>query len=430
MILCIFIFQIWHVMFQFYSSPKRHFSRRKVELAAAQFFKIETSTGQVSYLLGTIHQTSLPLRAVTQHFANPLKVLPYVDSVYAEINLQNEIMTLESFIDGCSPSTNPAINSLDDETRTILLNRIAKHVPQHTDKVKNLSLTDFSFVLFNTIVCEPKSMSHEDQKRYPTIIDVERMFVDKAKVLNKNIGGLEDHSRQLMFEDEPVQAMINGMKKFAASENTIGAIFYQNLLAFIKLINIEKFMNVEERLFGACPLEEQYFNHKLTDVHDDTDRPLLHRNRNMLLKIQEKMLHEKCLFMIGFRHLHGQNGLLQMLYDKGYRVTSLSRKNIHEEVETLKRQAFSTFLAFLALYMGVTSVMSGDIVESISPLILSGLICYGIYERTHFLQVNNILTSLSICQTETSNETYEMGNNLYLLDEENESEHISKPKLG
>jgi len=107
-----------------------------------------------------------------------------------------------------------------------------------------------------------------------------------------------------------------------------------------------------------------------------------------------------------------------MFSNQGYQLTPLSNKNIHEEVETLKRQTLPALVVILFFYLGIKSVRDEGILWSIPNFIASGLTCYEILKRTQFLQLNTILESLSMNQENIQKDIHSESGDSYVTNEE------------
>ena len=96
------------------------------------------------------------------------------------------------------------------------------------------------------------------------------------------------------------------------------AIQAEELLTMCKSMELEKLRNRAFQEIGAYALQKfDYFESKAADDDEELGNK---RNRDWIPKIESILPEKSCLVVVGILHLVGEQGVLQMLRERGYTI--------------------------------------------------------------------------------------------------------------
>jgi len=129
--------------------------------------------------------------------------------------------------------------------------------------------------------------------------------MEEAKKQKMEITGLEEPSEQLaLFDSLPVDSVVAelvSMAKDYSKERTE----YQKMLAAYKKQNVQALHDIIE----ASRVTEK-----------DMDAFLDERNKKWIERMEERMEQKPVFFAVGAGHLLGENGIINLLRNSGYKV--------------------------------------------------------------------------------------------------------------
>lgn len=256
-----------------------------------------------SFLFGTIHM----IPAEDYFIPNGLlQSIDQVNTVFFEIDLNqiNDISALMGIMDRVLMQND---TSLSDLLKPEEFSVIEKYFEE-----KGLPLTMFERMkpLFLSALVgvdgNPFALNEGSSKSY------EIEIAELAKAKNLKIQGLESMDFQIsIFDSIPymVQAKML-MSSISSSDQNVGEMK--------KMIEHYKQQNLNA-LNQSITNEDQQFLPYM-------DMMLYNRNKNWIPIIIENIQKAPCLFAVGAGHLPGEQGIIQLLRKKGYKVKAVMEK--------------------------------------------------------------------------------------------------------
>jgi len=151
-----------------------------------------------------------------------------------------------------------------------------------------------SFALMKTVGC-------------PMPISYEEYFVRKAKIEKKEVLGLETIEDQVAVIDRATTEQQVEWLMDAVKEN--GNTIYDQMIDLYKKQEIEALTKIiSEQMVGMKGMQDQLLDK---------------RNQNWIPVIEQNIKQKSTFFAVGAGHLGGENGVLQLLQQKGYTLKSL-----------------------------------------------------------------------------------------------------------
>jgi len=246
-----------------------------------------------SYIYGTIHLICQDDYVMTPVIQNTLES---VDAYYAEIDFSNqeEMLMMQTTMIADLP-----LSKRLNKTEYQSLKRLLKTINIDIAQVENLSNT----ALLSTI--GTKTFPCKDLKVY------ELEFLKMALSQGKQMGGLETVNEQLELLNKNINP--ESLIKILEELNDNGTEETLKLVTHYKEQNIDAFITLME---DNSYMEEEAYYELLTQ-----------RNQKWIEQIPEIMERHTTFFAVGAGHLGGEEGVLQLLRDRGYEVNAV---NIHQ----------------------------------------------------------------------------------------------------
>ena len=256
-------------------------------------WKIEGDSIKTSYVFGTIHM--LPKK--------DFKIKDKVKKAFQE----SDIVTLEldmddpsfmkNFIKYSYLSEGETIKSYMDESEYEMMDIFLK-------KKLKLSMTQFSkakpFLLMSSILT---TFVGEQLASY------ELTLINMGKESGKEIKGLETFASQIAaIDSQSYEEQIDGLIVMLKD--------YENISnSFKELVDLYKTEDIQA-LYSKSKI---YFNNDL----ELEEKLLNERNRNWIPEITKLSKAHKVFYAVGAAHLSGEQGILKLLIEKGYKVTPI-----------------------------------------------------------------------------------------------------------
>lgn len=140
--------------------------------------------------------------------------------------------------------------------------------------------------------------------------NMDEYFQKDAEMTGKNVLGLETISFQLQMLTDfgiPLQKQYDIIiEDFAKKDSDT-----EELVSIYKTMNIKKLDN--------------YFREQLTSYDEFTKIMVDKRNENWIQKMPSIMTGKSTLFAVGAGHLTGEKGVLNLLKEKGYKITPVKK---------------------------------------------------------------------------------------------------------
>lgn len=254
-------------------------------------WKIEGDNIQTSYIFGTIHM--LPQK----DFLMPQKAkdaFASSDELYLELDMDSP-ETMQEMMKQMMIESDDALSNHVDSTEYKLLDGYLK---------ENVGLGFAQFNRFKPLYMSSTIMSSFVGKQ---VASYEITFVSMAKDAKKELKGLETVEDQMsIFDSIPYEEQLD------------------------ELVEMLKDPKDTQELYGK--MVEKYKSENINDLFDymddffDNDQEMINkllydRNENWVKKIPEISKDKKILYAVGAGHLGGKKGVIQLLKDKGFKVT-------------------------------------------------------------------------------------------------------------
>ena len=250
-----------------------------------------------SFIFGTMHVQD---KRAFNYSDSVMLAIDRVDAFANEIHL--DTMINQMFTKMFEKDTNNVVkNLLTDEEYRELSERVEKELGFPIDKI-NLSNPFFIESLLK------KANSKDDKKdkdEMDTFVDAHLLGI--AKTLKKNIYGLEKIEDQLsMFDNvskEEKRSLL--LKEIKPNEDIWESIVLENMV------------QIYEK--GDIKLLEEFVGAKMIN-----DPVLIKRNKIMVKSMLQIMEKESLFAAVGAAHIPGEQGVVRLLEEKGYKVTPVT----------------------------------------------------------------------------------------------------------
>lgn len=264
------------------------------ELEKSLLWKISgNGLEQPSYLFGTIHAT-----CDASLDENTLKALENTQQLFLELDMDDKNMQMEMIKylpmkDGVKLST--LLSSEDFKIVDDFLKKNLKMSAKMFDSFKPFMLS--SMLLPKMIDCPYES------------VEINLMKITKEQ--NEEVFGLEKVEDQMkVFDEIPYQIQADELLKTAKGD------LEKEKKEFNEIMTIYKNKDIE----GMLKLMNESDN-KITA--DNKDQLLNNRNINWIPVIIKAMNEKPTFFGVGAAHLAGENGVIKLLRNQGYKVEAV-----------------------------------------------------------------------------------------------------------
>lgn len=241
-----------------------------------------------SYVFGTIHMICGEDYIMTETIKNTLN---NVDAYYAEVNFgdPNTVATMQKSMMSDIPLSKRLAPAKYNELKTLLKETVDLDITQFEN------FSDAAIVSMITF----KSFPCTDFKMY------EMEFLQEAMAQQKKLGGLETIEEQL-------ELMNNSLGTDAALQmlNDIKKEGFENTKIMVELYKSQNIQGLYDFMKNSSYMSDAVYNEMLTK-----------RNHKWINNMPELMKNESVFFAVGAAHLSGENGVLKLLKENGYKIT-------------------------------------------------------------------------------------------------------------
>ncbi|PIE48547.1 MAG: TraB/GumN family protein [Flavobacteriales bacterium] len=254
-------------------------------------YKLEGKDIKTSYIFGTIHM--LP----QEDFHMPQKVkdaFEQSDELYLELDMDDPKMMRKMM--------SKMMLAQDDE--------LANHVDSTEYKLLDAYLKEnvgMSFGQFNRFKPLYLSSTVVASLVGKQIVSFEMRFINMAKAAKKELKGLETVEEQIaIFDNISYEEQMDDLVEMLEDPAEAKELF-DNMVSVYKSEQIDSLFNYTLSYFDN---DKEMINNLL-----------LNRNKKWVEIIPKISKDKKVLYAVGAGHLGGKQGVIQLLRDKGYKVT-------------------------------------------------------------------------------------------------------------
>jgi uncharacterized protein YbaP (TraB family) len=247
---------------------------------------------QPSYIFGTIHLICQDKFFVPRFTEEKIKI---AQQVFFEIDMDDPQLMMKS---------QKLMMSADGKKlKDIMKESDYKVFSEYFKGISGMEVSVFgtakpmlymSFALIKSVGC-------------PMPISYEEYFVRKAKIEKKEVLGLETIEDQVAVIDRATTEQQVEWLMDAVKEN--GNVIYDQMIDLYKKQEIEALTKIiSEQMVGMKGMQDQLLDK---------------RNQNWIPVFEQNIKQKSTFFAVGAGHLGGENGVLQLLQQKGYTLKSL-----------------------------------------------------------------------------------------------------------
>ena len=286
-------FFIVYLLFQFTSQAQD----QPDSLASTLLWKIEGEQSKVSYLFGTIHLIEKEYFSFPKLLEKKLLKCEQVVLELSEIPAEDQVQKLLQLDSGYFRDffTQVQYDSLIDWSKKnwgmspTLFNRTFEKLPPFA---------------FSQMTTQMKYLSNA--------ISYDRYIMEFAQKNKLKIGGLESIETQVQLlknipRELQTQMAMESIRNVAKNDSLFKLMQTYYMAQDIQALN-------------------ELIHDKDANLDGFTEDLLDHRNEAWIPKMQLEMAQASTFFAVGAGHLSGKNGLIQLLKNKGYRVTPIFLK--------------------------------------------------------------------------------------------------------
>ncbi len=267
---------------------------------------------QPSYLFGTMHI----LCAEDAKLSEALKgVIRKTVKVYFEVDMDNlqDMMGAMKYM-----RMNDGIKISDLLTKEEYT-RLENHLKKGKTPIPMSMINRFKPYLVSGLLSE-QSMNCEKKN------GMEELIMKEASLHDKEIFGLESVQFQAsLFDSIPYEKQAKDLMKYIDSADTYQHITQELVDVYLK----QDLKRMDSLLSKSDPGTEDYM-----------DLLLYNRNRRWVFQMPGIMMEGTLLFAVGAGHLTGEQGLINLLRKKGFKVTPVANKwDVTRETTIEKKKA-------------------------------------------------------------------------------------------
>ena len=278
------------------------------EVYSPAIWKVEHGQ-KVSYLFGSIHLGDDSMYPLPQHIMDAYQTTDYL-AVEADIENIDQMQLAKLMQELAPNSGTPLEQMLSEKT----VDRYKNYCQEEKLACQNFQYFDPWYVSFNFMARELAKSGLD------TEAGIDKYFLKLAKN-NKPILSLESLELQMrMFESFSIELqdalLLGAMDLNKESDNSADA----DIIRAWKTGNVEQFVD--------SYLESQAGEGFSEDTYQEfLDKALVVRNKNMADKLDTLFKEGKSIFsVVGAAHYAGDDGIHNLLKNKGYTVTRLKEK--------------------------------------------------------------------------------------------------------
>ena len=256
-------------------------------------WKVEGDKIQTSYIFGTIHM--LPQK----DFLMPQKVkdaFENTDEIYLELDMDSPEMMQEMMKEMMIEKDDQLSNHVDSTEYKLLDTYLKENAGMGFAQFNKFKPLFMSSTIINSLMGKQ-------------IASYELNFVGMAKEAEKELKGLETVADQMsVFDSISYEKQLDDLVEMLEDLEETKSL-YANMVSTYKSENIDSLFN----------FTLSYFDNDQKMI----DGLLLNRNKNWVKKIPEISKYKKIFYAVGAGHLGGDNGVIQLLKNEGFKVTPL-----------------------------------------------------------------------------------------------------------
>ena len=253
-------------------------------------WKVEGDNIQTSYIFGTIHM--LPQK----DFSMSKKVkdaFENTDEIYLELDMDSPEMMQEMMKEMMIEKEDQLSNHVDSMEYKLLDTYLKENAGMGFTQFNKFKPLFMSSAIMNSLMGEQ-------------VASYELTFVGMAKESKKELKGLETVADQLsVFDSISYAKQLDDLVEILTDLKKTKTL-YTNMVSMYKSENIDSLFN----------FTLSYFDNDQNMI----DGLLLNRNKNWVKKIPEISKDKKVFYAVGAGHLGGENGVIQLLKNAGFKV--------------------------------------------------------------------------------------------------------------
>ena len=251
---------------------------------------------QEAYLYGTIH-----ISCNAELSPDVEKALKESDELILEIDMSDPSLQMRMMQKMMLPDGKDASDFLTDKE----LESLEEYVNENVKMIPDFAMVSNMKPIFLSSLITQSLLSCQNQTGY------DQLLLQKAQQQNTPISGLETIDEQI--------SALDGIPHQEVYDEIIASI-EEDQQEDIKML--DKMM----QYYNNANLKalKKLFDESDSFLNDFTDIALDKRNKNWIPVIKEKMKGQKVFIAFGAAHLIGENGVVELLKDEGYKVIPLN----------------------------------------------------------------------------------------------------------
>ena len=251
---------------------------------------------QEAYLYGTIH-----ISCNAELSTGVEKALKESDELILEIDMSDPSLQMRMMQKMVLPDGKNASDFLTDKE----LESLEEYVNENVKMIPDFAMVSNMKPIFLSSLITQSLLSCQNQTGY------DQLLLQKAQQQNMPISGLETIDEQI--------SALDGIPHQEVYDEMIASI-EEDQQEDIKMLDkmMQYYNNANLKALKKLVDESDSF------LNDFTDIALDKRNKNWIPVIKEKMKDQKVFIAFGAAHLIGENGVVELLKDEGYKVSPLN----------------------------------------------------------------------------------------------------------
>ncbi len=251
---------------------------------------------QEAYLYGTIH-----ISCNAELSPDVEKALNDSDGLILEIDMSDPSLQMRMMQKMMLPNGKDASDFLTNEE----LESLEEFVNENVKMIPDFAMVSNMKPIFLSSLITQSLLNCKNQTGY------DQLLLQKAQQQNMPISGLETIEEQISALDSiPHQKVYNEMIASIEEDQQEDIKMLDKMMQYYNNANLKGL--------------KKLFDESDSFLNDFTDIALDKRNKNWIPVIREKMNDKKVFIAFGAAHLIGENGVVELLKDEGYKVIPLN----------------------------------------------------------------------------------------------------------
>ena len=251
---------------------------------------------QEAYLYGTIH-----ISCNAELSPDVEKALKESDELILEIDMSDPSLQMRMMQKMMLPDGKNASDFLTDKE----LESLEEYVNENVKMIPDFAMVSNMKPIFLSSLITQSLLSCKNQAGY------DQLLLQKAQQQNIPISGLETIDEQISALDGiPHQEVYDEMIASIEEDQQEDIKMLDKMMQYYNNANLKAL--------------KKLFDESDSFLNDFTDIALDKRNKNWIPVIKEKMKGQKVFIAFGAAHLIGENGVVELLKDEGYKVSPLN----------------------------------------------------------------------------------------------------------